>query len=119
MQLISPRRVQHWAKTYKDRAARLIAEDRMHQHGLKSIAESKKAGLWDFMADVDRLETPKDLQAALANDPQAHTFYTQLADAKKRFALRWLKLAKTDETRARRIAKIIHHFSKGETLPGS
>ena len=34
MQLIAPRKVQHWAKTYKDRAAKLIEEKRMHPSGL-------------------------------------------------------------------------------------
>ena len=44
MQLISPRRTQYWAKSYKDRAATLIAEDRMHDAGLRSIEQSKAAG---------------------------------------------------------------------------
>ena len=33
MQLISPRRVQHWAQSYKERAARLEAEGIMHDAG--------------------------------------------------------------------------------------
>ena len=35
MQLISPRRVQHWAKSYKDRVNKLITEKRMHKYGLE------------------------------------------------------------------------------------
>ena len=37
MQLIGPRRMQHWAKTYKDRAARLIEEGKMEPAGYQSI----------------------------------------------------------------------------------
>ena len=44
MQLISPRRVQHWAKSYKERAAKLIEEKRMHQSGLDSIKAGE--GKW-------------------------------------------------------------------------
>ncbi len=55
MQLIGPRRVQHWSKTYKDRAADLIADGRMHASGLAAIESSKHHGLWDFMDDVDAL----------------------------------------------------------------
>ncbi len=33
MQLISQRRVQHWAGSYKERAARLVAEGRMEAPG--------------------------------------------------------------------------------------
>ncbi|MEO1444561.1 MAG: hypothetical protein AAFV33_29480, partial [Chloroflexota bacterium] len=55
MQLIAPRKTQHWAKSYKDRVARLEAEGRMHPAGLKVIEESKQNGLWTFMDDVDAL----------------------------------------------------------------
>lgn len=60
MQLIGPRRMQHWAKTYKDRAARLIEEDKMMPAGYKSIEVSKQNGMWNFMDDVDALIKPAD-----------------------------------------------------------
>jgi uncharacterized protein YdeI (YjbR/CyaY-like superfamily) len=66
MQLISPRRHQVWAKSYKDRAARLMAEGRMEQPGIAAIETSKARGLWDTMADVDALEVPEDLAIALS-----------------------------------------------------
>lgn len=119
MQLISPRRVQHWAKSYKDRAAKLIAEGRMHETGLKSIERSKKAGLWDFMEDVDRLEVPKDLQEALDKVPGASDFFHAINDSSKRFVLRWLKLAKTDKTRTARIKQLAKLSGRGEKLEGS
>ena len=65
MQLISPRKVQHWAKSYKDRAARLIEEGRMQAPGLASIEAGKASGLWSFMDDVDALIVPEDLRMAL------------------------------------------------------
>ncbi|MCI5082728.1 MAG: hypothetical protein MRY78_13610, partial [Saprospiraceae bacterium] len=64
MQLIAPRKAQHWAKTYKDRAARLEKEGRMQDAGRKAIALSKKNGLWNFMDDVDALIKPADLVEA-------------------------------------------------------
>ncbi len=33
MQLIAPRKAEHWARTYKERAAKLIDEGRMHEAG--------------------------------------------------------------------------------------
>ncbi|MBV6654559.1 MAG: hypothetical protein KI786_12415, partial [Mameliella sp.] len=65
MQLIGPRRVQHWAKSYKERAQKLIDENRMHKAGFQSIESGKKSGLWNFMDDVDNLIVPDDLNAAL------------------------------------------------------
>jgi uncharacterized protein YdeI (YjbR/CyaY-like superfamily) len=119
MQLISPRRVQHWAKTYKDRAAKLIEEGRMHAAGFQSIERSKQVGLWDFMADVDRLEVPQDLQEGLDRVPGASEFFHGINDSSKRFVLRWLKLAKTDKTRTARIQQLSELSGKGEKLKGS
>jgi uncharacterized protein YdeI (YjbR/CyaY-like superfamily) len=119
MQLISPRKAQHWALTYKDRAAKLMDEGRMHPAGLRSIEESKSSGLWDFMEDVDRLMVPEDLTEALAELPGALSFFNTINDSSKRNTLRWIKLAKTEKTRKARIQKIAALSAKGEKLPGS
>lgn len=119
MQLISPRRVQHWAKTYKARANRLIMEQKMNQAGLDTIKRSKESGLWNFMDDVDNLIIPDDLRSALQLFPGAYEFFDNIHDSSKRFVLRWVKLAKTDKTRNNRIIKIAKLSSVGEKLPGS
>ncbi|MEL6864236.1 MAG: YdeI/OmpD-associated family protein [Bacteroidota bacterium] len=119
MQLISKRKAQHWAKTYKDRAAKLIKEERMHPAGLQSIATSKQNGLWNFMDDVDKLIIPKDLSTALAQYKEATEFFEAINNSSKRFVLRWIKLAKTEKTRKNRIEKIAVLSSKGEKLKGS
>ncbi len=54
-----------WAQTYKDRAARLEAEGRMHPRASRQIAAAKAAGRWDETAAVDSLQVPDDLAAAL------------------------------------------------------
>jgi len=119
MQLISPRRVQHWAKTYKERAAKLIENGKMDEAGLKSIALSKENGLWNFMDDVDNLVVPEDLIIELKRLDGASPFFKSINDSSKRFVLRWVKLAKTNKTRQNRIKKIAELASKGEKLPGS
>jgi len=119
MQLISPRRVEHWAKSYKDRAAKLIEECRMMEAGYNSIELSKQAGLWDFMDDVDQLIVPEDLLNALDADPGAAAFFHAINDSSKRFVLRWIKLAKTEKTRKSRIQTIAQLSAKREKLKGS
>jgi uncharacterized protein YdeI (YjbR/CyaY-like superfamily) len=119
MQLISPRKVEHWARTYKERAAKLIKEGKMHLSGLKSIEESKLSGLWDFMDDVDNLIVPKDLSDALSKQKEASAFFDAINDSSKRFVLRWLKLAKTEKTRSKRINQLVELSAKGEKLKGS
>jgi len=119
MQLISPRKVEHWAKTYKDRAARLIKEGKMQEAGFRSIEVSKQNGLWDFMDDVDKLIVPQDLQKALEKYEGASDFFGAINNSSKRFVLRWIKLAKTEKTRISRIEYIAQLSSKGEKLKGS
>jgi len=119
MQLISPRQVQHWAKSYKDRAARLIDEGRMEAPGLESIRRSKESGLWDFLDDVDALIVPVDLAEALDALPEARRHFDAFPPANRRFVLRWIKLARKPETRQKRIARMAELASRNERLPGS
>ncbi|MEL6798534.1 MAG: YdeI/OmpD-associated family protein [Pseudomonadota bacterium] len=112
MQLIAPRRVQHWSKTYKDRAARLEAEGRMTDAGRAAIAASKANGSWHFLDDVDALIVPDDLAAALtAGDWEGY------APSYRRNVLRWIKLAKTPGTRAKRVAEAAAATSDGRKIP--
>ena len=105
MQLLSPRKTEHWSKTYKDRVAKLMEEGRMHEAGVSVVAAAKKSGMWDFMNDVDALIKPDDLITALDNHPPALANYEAFPDSAKRDILRWIKLAKKPETRAKRIQK--------------
>lgn len=119
MQLIAPRRVEHWSQTYKVRFAKLEEAGLVHQSGFNAVEASKKSGLWNFMDDVDNLTIPNDLQEALTKNNEAKLFFEAINSSSKRFVLRWIKLAKTDKTRATRIAQLVELSSKGEKLKGS
>ncbi|MEM6252929.1 MAG: YdeI/OmpD-associated family protein [Cyanobacteria bacterium P01_D01_bin.156] len=105
MQLLSPRKTEHWSKTYKDRVAKLTQAGRMHEAGLRVVEAAQKSGMWDFLNDVDALIKPDDLTQALEEHPPALANYETFPDSAKRDILRWIKLAKKPETRARRIYK--------------
>jgi len=119
MQLNTKRRVQHWSNTYKARVSKLIEQGKMHDAGLRSISISKSNGLWNFMDDVDDLIVPDDLQKELSKKREALEFFNSINPSSKRFVLRWVKLAKTEKTRKKRIQKLVELSSKGEKLPGS
>jgi uncharacterized protein YdeI (YjbR/CyaY-like superfamily) len=119
MQLITPRRVQHWSKTYKDRAAALIGNGRMHASGLAAIELSKRNGLWNFMDDVDAPIAPDDLIAALdANEP-ARQNYEAFPPSTKRNTLRWIKVAKTEATRTKRITMTVQLAADSRRIPNT
>jgi uncharacterized protein YdeI (YjbR/CyaY-like superfamily) len=113
MQQISPRRTQPWARTYKDRAERLIAQGRMHSSGLASVEGAKATGMWDAMNDVDDLTVPPDLADALTRLQGAQVAYDSFPPSTRRNILRWIASAKRSETRARRITRIAQDASRG------
>ena len=117
MQIIGPRHTQAWAKSYKERAAKLIKEGRMTDAGLHSIEASKANGLWDYWADVDALIVPDDLRAALDALPLAAKNFDKSAPSYRRNLLRWVKQAKTPPTRAKRIAQIVDFAARDEKIP--
>ena len=119
MQLIAPRKAQHWTKSYKERAAKLIEAGKMHQAGHAAINRGKESGLWNFMDDVDALIVPKDLQLAIQEFTGAEVFFQSINPSSKRFVLRWIKLAKTEKTRKSRVLKVAQLAAKGKKLPGS
>ena len=116
MQLISPRRTRVWARSYKERADRLIASGRMRPEGMASIEASKRSGSWDLMDDVDALIVPSDLRAALDGSPMAGEWFDAAAPSYRRNLLRWVALAKTQPTRARRIDRIVETAGRGERI---
>lgn len=114
MQLISPRRTQPWARSYKDRAARLLAEGRMQPSGLASVERAKASGMWDAMNDVDALHVPPDLAAALAAAPPADQHFAAFPPSTRRNILRWIASARTPATRAKRIGLTADDASRNE-----
>jgi uncharacterized protein YdeI (YjbR/CyaY-like superfamily) len=104
MQLVSPRRTQPWAKSYKDRAERLIATGKMEHSGLQSVERARSTGMWDAMNDVDALVIPPDLAQALSVQAPANHYFANFPVSTRRNILRWIASAKTEPTRARRIA---------------
>lgn len=113
-QLVAPRATQFWAQSYKDRARALEADGKMQPSGRAAVEQGKASGLWDFMADVDRLEVPDDLDAALGTGRSA---WDVLAPSYRRNVLRWIKLAKTQTTRQKRIAQAAAATAQGVKIP--
>ncbi len=117
MQLISQRKTQSWSATYKRRAERLEAEGRMQQSGRDAISRSKLLGLWDAMQDVDTLVIPNDLQILLEKYRTAATYFKNCPPSYKRNVLRWLKSAKTERTRQKRLDSIFTECKAENRIP--
>jgi uncharacterized protein YdeI (YjbR/CyaY-like superfamily) len=119
MQLIAPRQVQHWTKTYKDRFVKLETAGRMTDAGREAVLISKLKGLWDFMSDVDALIKPADFIKCLEENSPAISYFDAFGASSKRFMLRYIKIAKTASTRTKRIMEITLLAQQNKKLPGS
>ena len=60
------------------------------------------------------VEVPDDLAAALAAEPAAQAFYAKLSYSSQRRYVEPLAEAKTEETRAKRIAKVVADLKAGK-----
>jgi uncharacterized protein YdeI (YjbR/CyaY-like superfamily) len=94
-----------WSAINKAHVLRARASGAMTAAGEALIATAQANGMWAFLDDVERLEVPPDLAAALEVSGTT-AFWTALPRSIKRGTLEWLKTAKTLETREKRIADI-------------
>ena len=116
MQLISPRKQQVWAQTYKDRAERLRAEGRMHPAGDAVIEEARQSGRWTESNPIDALVDPNDLISALEASGGL-VWWQAAAPSYHRNILRWIAAAKKPETRVKRIEKTSSLAAQQKKVP--
>ncbi|MEM9551958.1 MAG: YdeI/OmpD-associated family protein [Pseudomonadota bacterium] len=111
---ISPRKVTSaWSAVNKDLVAKARASGAMTAFGEAKIDAGVANGMWSFLDDVERLEVPSDLRAALA-DRDAGPAWEAYPRSVKRGSLEWIKTAKTDRTRAARIAEVSGSAAEGQ-----
>jgi uncharacterized protein YdeI (YjbR/CyaY-like superfamily) len=94
-----------WSKVNKDKVEVLRAEGKMTRAGEKCIEIAQENGSWTFLDSIDALIVPDDLQEALLKN-QALEFYENQKKAIKRGLLYWVKTAKREDTRNKRIMEI-------------
>lgn len=116
MQLIAPRAQTIWARSYKDRAERLIAAGRMQPPGLAAYRQAQLSPDWQASDPIDDLVVPPDLRAAL-DGASASAWFDAAAPSYRRNVLRYLAQARRDDTRRKRIARITEHAARGEKVP--
>jgi uncharacterized protein YdeI (YjbR/CyaY-like superfamily) len=94
-----------WSQTNKQRIRRLVRAGRMTPAGMSKIAAAKKDGSWTRLEEIDRLEMPRDLLAALAENGEARRNFQAFSASSKKIILFWIVSAKRPQTRQRRISE--------------
>jgi len=106
-----------WSQINRDNVARLVAEGRMTEHGIKHVEAAKADGRWDAAYGTSRtMVTPEDLMDAIRADPSALLTYETLS-AQNRFALGFrIGNLKTAAGREKKIKTFVEMLARGETL---
>lgn len=108
--LIAPRNPRSaWSAINKAKVAELRASGEMTEAGEALIAAAEANGMWTFLDDVEQLEVPEDLMAALGRLDGWEAYPRSV----KRGTLEWIKTAKTAPTRAKRIADVRDALAQG------
>jgi uncharacterized protein YdeI (YjbR/CyaY-like superfamily) len=115
MQVFTPRKAGSiWSKSNKERVQKLIQQGRMHPAGIKKVEAAKKEGTWNFLDDIEELKIPEDLKLELLKNSKANENFNGYPDSVKKQVLYWIAMAKREETRKRRINKVIDSALKNE-----
>ena len=97
----------NWSASNKRRIAKLAKEGRLTPAGAACVDAAKRDGSWTFLDDVERLKVPPDLARALDDNPRARTRFDAFNASAKKIILYWIKSAKREETRAKRVAETV------------
>jgi hypothetical protein len=83
----------------------------------KAIRKNKGAKL-KVQLEVDNAEIkpPADLLECLADEPKAMEFFSKLAKSHQNYFGNWVRSAKTDATRAKRIAQAVNAMAKSKNF---
>ena len=99
-----------WSAINKDKVEEARSAGLMTAAGEAPIEVAKANGMWDFLDDVDRLERPDDLTVALSGLLPVWEDYPKSV---QRGTLEWIKTAKTDSTRSKRIEDVVTSAQSG------
>ena len=97
-----------WSKSNRDRAEKMIREEKMAVAGFEAVCEAKGNGRWDVAYSSKTAPTiPEDLSEALKKNEVAWKNFSGFSNSTKFQYVYWVNNAKKDETRRKRIARVV------------
>ena len=119
MLYLSPRKAgSNWSGINKRRIARLEKAGLMTAAGRAVIKRAKQDGTWTILDDVEALVIPDDLAALLDTDPEARANFEAYPKSAKMGFLWWIKSAKTEATRTKRLDGTLRAAQQDVRVPG-
>ena len=95
-----------WSELNKQRVEELLKSGRMTEYGMSLVIAAKENGEWD-REPYTKTDMPDFFEKLLFQNEKARHFYYSLTKKQQESYLRYVNLAKQDETRLRRTVKVI------------
>ncbi|GMV05646.1 MAG: hypothetical protein AMXMBFR53_19230 [Gemmatimonadota bacterium] len=114
----TPRKtVSKWSDVNLRRYAELDAEGRIAEPGKAAFArfDPEKHRAYSFEARPEAF--PPELEKAFRKEKKAWAFFMDQPPGYRRLCIHWVSSAKKEETRLRRLAKLVDHSTAGERVP--
>jgi uncharacterized protein YdeI (YjbR/CyaY-like superfamily) len=112
------RRGSMWARSNRERVARLEAAGRMTPAGLAAVERARADGSWTILEPVEQLVVPDDLASGLDARPGAWATWDAWPATAKRAYLAWIVTAKRPDTRQRRVRDSADAIAAGRRFEG-
>ena len=106
-----------WSKVNMGKVETLIQEGRMRPAGLAAweLRDPSRCGIYAFERENPVFDS--EMQRTFKQAKRAWAFFQAQPPGYRRLATHYVVSAKRPETRARRLAVLIEHSSRGERLP--
>lgn len=114
----TPRKpVSTWSTVNIQRAQALIEQGRMRPAGLKAFQarQEKRSGIYSYEQRRAQLEEPYN--RLLKQNKAAWDFFQAQSPSYRKTVGWWVSSAKKEETRLKRLEKLIAYSARGQTLP--
>ena len=105
-----------WSATNRKRAQRMTDAGLMTPAGAAAIRRAKRVGTWEPPGEAIDLSVPPDLADGLQANRRAGEFFESLAPSYRNQFVAWIRAAKRDETRQRRIEEALALLDRREKL---
>lgn len=119
VQLYTPRKTKStWTRLNRQRVADMEAAGLMTDAGRRAVEAAKANGWWTILDPVEDLIEPAELAAALDRDTAARNNWNQFPPTARKAMLWWVISAARDDTRAKRIDRIVADAAQGKRAQG-
>jgi uncharacterized protein YdeI (YjbR/CyaY-like superfamily) len=102
-----------WSAVNTRRVEELIAQKRMKPPGLRAFESRNAQKTAQYSYEREQSKLTPDLESTLRGDSKAAAFFDAQPPGYRKIIAHWIMSAKQDETRARRMAKLIEHSARG------